>query len=291
MKTNGGGVALSKEEVVRDMTDFVLNDAANRCAETGGRYFDAPLVRFAAADDPLFGEFTATVGPEHLTPGEAFEKEHGAGTFPGGTVISIALPLGEALRAGNRPMRDWPSRDWTRARSYGDPVVCGRVGAHLVERIAAAGGRATLPGRAKWFAVHRTPAGPYSVWSERHIAYAAGHGTFSLNDGFITERGMAVRFVSAVTDLAFPPDRRTAENHLANCLFHARGVCGACIKRCPVNAISEKGHDKIVCYRRCYGEEARAMALTHGALAEAGTGCGLCQTGVPCESGNPMAAR
>ena len=35
--------------------------------------------------------------------------------------------------------------------------------------------------------------GYFSNWSERHIAYAAGLGTFSLSDGFIIERGIAHR--------------------------------------------------------------------------------------------------
>lgn len=32
-----------------------------------------------------------------------------------------------------------------------------------------------------------------SRWSERHAAYAAGLGTFSLSDGFISSRGIAHR--------------------------------------------------------------------------------------------------
>ena len=34
--------------------------------------FDAPLVGFAAGDDPLFEELKQHVGPSHWTPGEAF---------------------------------------------------------------------------------------------------------------------------------------------------------------------------------------------------------------------------
>jgi epoxyqueuosine reductase QueG len=46
-----------------------------------------------------------------------------------------------------------------------------------------------------------------SNWSERHIAYACGLGTFGLSRGIITKRGM----------------------------------CGVCIERCPAQAISYEG--------------------------------------------------
>jgi len=39
--------------------------------------------------------------------------------------------------------------------------------------------------------------GPASSWSERHAAYAAGLGTFSLNDALITPKGIAHRLGSA----------------------------------------------------------------------------------------------
>jgi len=48
-------------------------------------------------------------------------------------------------------------------------------------------------------------SGPSSNWSERHIAYAAGMGTFSLNDAFITEKGIAIKLLSVVTELEIFP--------------------------------------------------------------------------------------
>jgi len=44
-----------------------------------------------------------------------------------------------------------------------------------------------------------------SNWSQRHIAYAAGLGTFSLSDGFITPKGIAMRCGSVVCDAALSP--------------------------------------------------------------------------------------
>ena len=46
---------------------------------------------------------------------------------------------------------------------------------------------------------------PRSTWSERHVAYAAGLGTFGLSRGLITARGIAMRCGSVVTDLPATP--------------------------------------------------------------------------------------
>jgi epoxyqueuosine reductase QueG len=126
-----------------------------------------------------------------------------------------------------------------------------------------------------------------SIWSERHIAFAAGLGTFSLNDAMITEKGIAVKLLSAVTNLKLEPDVRKAKSHTENCLYLSKGTCGACIQRCPVGAISKEGHDKMKCYAYVYGEESKQAAAAIGASAKAGSGCGLCQSNVPCENKNP----
>jgi len=150
------------------------------------------------------------------------------------------------------------------------------------------GYRTVAPQFAEWFKIKASISNISSNWSERHLAYAAGLGTFGLNDGFITEKGIAIRLISFVTELKLAPDVRETKNHLENCLYYSKGICGVCIKRCPVNAISKNGHDKIKCWKRCYGKKSRKLAESYGGIAKAGSGCGLCQTKVPCESRNPI---
>jgi len=122
-----------------------------------------------------------------------------------------------------------------------------------------------------------------STWSERHAAYACGLGTFGLCDGLITPLGKAVRVGSVVARLEVPPTPRPYSDHRAYCLFFAQGTCGECIARCPAGAISEAGHDKVKC--RDHLNRTRAFVGEHYGFD--GYGCGLCQTGVPCESGVP----
>ena len=120
-----------------------------------------------------------------------------------------------------------------------------------------------------------------SNWSERHAAYAAGLGTFSLNDGLITERGIAHRIGSVITDLPLLPTPRLFGDHRQHCLWHREQTCGLCVGRCPAGAITLDGHDKEKCRDYVYGAVPEAVGGIYGVVQ---TGCGLCQTRVPCEA-------
>jgi epoxyqueuosine reductase len=136
------------------------------------------------------------------------------------------------------------------------------------------------------FQIKKNDRGYISNWSERHLAYAAGLGTFSLSDGFITESGIAHRCGSVVTDLDIPTSPRNATGPYANCLYYVNGECGVCIQRCPAGAITEAGHDKIKC--REYLRKIGYRDVKGGYdIEKSVSGCGLCQTKVPCEAVNP----
>jgi epoxyqueuosine reductase len=276
-----------KELIKQQFKDYILGSKDNWLRETGDRFYDAPIVKFASADDPLFEDYKTIIGKEHLTPEEAFELAFGENSYCGGTVISIALPINEKIRLSNRSQKEQPSKEWALNRAYGDEVFLKQFHGYMVELVTELGYKTMAPCASEWFKITRTPTGPVSNWSERHIAYATGLGTFSLNDGFITEKGMAVRLLSVVTELELETDIRNVESHTENCLFYRKGICGACIRRCPVGAISQLGHDKIKCRNFVYGDESRKLAVSYGGKWETGAGCGLCQTNVPCECGIP----
>jgi epoxyqueuosine reductase QueG len=176
-----------------------------------------------------------------------------------------------------------PSREWAYTRTHGE-VFNNELRKQLVDFLASAGNRALAPLLSDLFRTVETPAGLSSTWSERHAAYAAGLGTFSLNDGFITERGIAHRCGSVITDLVLAPTPRRYVHHRENCLFCRDGSCGACIGRCPVGAISRDGHDKRLCRDYGYGTVVGEVGERYGVATP---GCGLCQTGVPCEEKIP----
>lgn len=274
---------LIKTEIKR----YFRENKENWFEEISGYYFEEPVIKFASSEESLFNEYKEIIGNHHLTPKESFELAFGEGSYKGGTTISIVLPINEKTRKSNRRQIEWASKEWVLTRTYGDEIFMTGFAKHLEGYLCKLGYKTVAPYCAEWFKTQRSVTGPTSNWSERHIAYAAGLGTFSINDAFITEKGIAVKLISVVTELKLTPNPRTAKSHTENCLLCSKGTCGACIKRCPVNAISREGHDKMKCMQYVYGEESRMLAESYGASPKAGSGCGLCQTGVPCEGKNP----
>jgi epoxyqueuosine reductase QueG len=250
-----------------------------------------PLVRFATGDDPIFDDYKTIIAPTHLTPREALAQAFGKrpDELPGRiSVISWILPAVEETRESNRAETSVPSRLWSHTRYYGEQSN-GALRKYVVELLTELGHLAVAPFQQTYFKVYTAETGLYSNWSERHVAFAAGQGTFSLSDGLITEAGIAHRCGSVVTDLVLPPSPRTAEGPYSNCLFYAGVNCRACMKRCPADAITEQGHDKNLCKQYLNGIGYSSEALKSGYDNETSVaGCGLCQTKVPCEHQNPV---
>lgn len=274
---------LIKYEIKR----YFQESKENWFEEINDFYFEEPVIKFANPEDPLFEKYKTIIGEHHFTPKEAFEIAFGEGSYKGGTVISVVLPINEKTRKSNRVKKEMASKEWVLTRTFGEIFIKGAT-KYLANYLHEMGYRTVVPAASEWFKIQSTALELTSNWSERHIAYAAGLGTFSLNDAFITDKGIAIKLFSFVTELELTPDVRVAKDHTENCLFCSKGICGACMKRCPVNAISKDGHNKIKCMQYVYGEESSRLAESYGASPRAGSGCGLCQTGVPCEGKNPI---
>ena len=248
--------------------------------------FENPLIGFANGADPIFESYKQHVAPYHWTPLEIFNQ-----TFPDSnstseelTVISWILPQTAATKADNRRQSTYPAERWARARIYGEEVNV-KLRRLVVEVLQNAGCQAVAPMLSPLW--QRKKSDQYvfaSTWSERHMAYAAGLGTFGLCDGLITPRGKAMRTGSVVARIPIAATPRPYEDHRAYCLFFSQGICGQCITRCPVGALSEKGHDKLKCLQHLKPASAEYVKANYGFD---GYGCGLCQTAVPCESKIP----
>jgi epoxyqueuosine reductase len=243
--------------------------------------FGAPLVGFAAGDDPLFEEFKQHIGATHWTPREAFALAFPELTTRAGelTIISWILPQTEQTRRDNRRETSRPAERWARAKFVGEQFNVA-LREHLVAALDEAGIAAVAPTRLPEWAMEETT----SNWSERHIAYAAGLGTFGLCDGLITPLGKAMRCGSVVARLALAATPRGYSDHHAYCGFFTGKRCAVCAERCPVGAISERGHDKARC-RAYLAQVRREFIEPHFGFST--DACGLCQTNVPCESGIP----
>ncbi len=278
-------------DIRAEIIKFVADSPLNRKPDNPAQYiFEKPLIGVASADDPLFQSFKQIISPFHLTPREILaldlhkdEAEIKEELF----VISWILPVATETRISNRKENKYPSWYWAVTRWYGEKFN-DALRNHVVEQLKNSGFLAVAPSIQSFFKTYSDAEGPYSNWSERHVAYAAGLGTFSLSDGFITEKGIAHRCGSVVTNLPLVVNYRSFSTAFANCLYYADGSCRACISRCPANAITESGHDKIKCLE--YQSQTDFKQL-RAEWRIGNIGCGLCQTGVPCENKNPVPAK
>ena len=247
----------------------------------GIRMFDAPIIGFCSADDPLFAEFKkdGVVGPWHMSPKEWLPEAE--------TVISFFFPMGPEVRKSNREAEKIASELWTYARIEGQEYVSAFMKA-VAAWFESRGLEACVPSadpRWQQLAAGQGIEGYPEIrkdsfgsrWSERHAAYACGLGIFGLSRGLITEKGMAGRFGSIVVSAAFEPDKRPYAGVYDYCIR-----CGACVQRCPAHAIDlERGKNHMIC---------APYVMASKAVYGPRYGCGLCQTGVPCEAGIPLRA-
>lgn len=272
------------EQIIKD---FIEKSPENTLQnKANDRAFDTPLVGFSKGDDPIYENYKEVVGPFHWTPLQIFTQTFGEMAVAPGelTVISWILPQTGATKADNRKQTTYPAESWARARIFGE-AVNEKLRRHVVAILQKNGYPALAPVLSKQWERKKSETYVFaSTWSERHAAYAAGLGTFGLCDGLITPKGKAMRTGSVVARIKMPPTPRPYTEHHAYCLFYTQGICGKCITRCPVGALSEAGHDKIKCRNHIRPATADYVKANYGFD---GYGCGLCQTKVPCESKIP----
>lgn len=276
---------------VKTITDKIASHPANSLEYpyAGERIFDAPLVGFVRGDDPIFETFKDVIGPHHMTPLEIMKwqaKKNNVSPPPAEelSVVAYVMPIARQTRLQNRAETRWPAERWAQTRLSGE-IFSQTLSREIVTFLMAQGVLAIAPDTTPLFNKKRYPGvGWASPWSHRHMAYAAGLGTFGMHDFLITEKGCAHRLGSFVVHRPLQPNRERAVDIHANCLHYQGKKCLVCMKRCPVGAITESyAHDKEICYRHV--AKSLKYCLRHYRIFI--YGCGLCATGVPCESGIP----
>lgn len=281
--------AVSKAWIEQVIGDFMGSASENTMQDgTGEPAWEDMLVGVAAGDDPIWQQYKEVVGAFHWTPWEVFAQHcpRSPASASDLTVISWVLPQRETVRTANRKKKTFPAEAWARIRVYGEAFNAA-LRRHMVSSLEAMGHPAVAPMLVpNWTIVNSNRFSYASSWSERHVAHAAGLGTFGLCDGLITAKGKAMRVGSVVARLSLDPTPRPYADHHAYCLFYAQGTCGKCIDRCPARAITEAGHDK----EKCRQHLVRSREHVKQAYGFEGYGCGLCQVGVPCEAGIPVKA-
>ena len=249
--------------------------------------WDEPLVGVAAGDDDYYDFFKTHIGPFHMSPKELFATKYEDDVDVSNLrVVSIVFPQTDQTNAEQKSATIFPCDNWLVSRGEWEPLMLEFSG-NLVQSLEVQGVRCVSVDLYKDFRRETSEnVGMASVWSHRHTAFVAGLGTFGLSDGLITEKGKAIRLTSLVVEMPLETTPRTYKDPYEWCLFKQDGSCGACIQRCPVDAISKSGHDKNI----CSDYEDIAIEKYWPAHIEQGDyifGCGLCQVKVPCQSKRP----
>ncbi|MDR1571929.1 MAG: 4Fe-4S binding protein [Clostridiales Family XIII bacterium] len=247
--------------------------------------FGAPVFAAAEAGDGMFQSLkgAGAVGGHHFLPRD---------WIPGARfVLSVFLPFRKRVKDANTASDTWPADEWLHARIEGQRFMSALAG-EAAGMLRADGFEAVSPclDPRFWSADGIGPqaaSGPAgdgaaaaaytSNWSERHVAFVCGLGTFGLSKGLITEKGVAGRLFSLVTDMELSPTPRRYGGLYEYCVG-----CGRCAALCPAGAIDPgTGKDHAACGRFLYETKLRFRPRY---------GCGKCQTGVPCESERPRRA-
>ncbi|MBU3189985.1 4Fe-4S binding protein [Clostridium bowmanii] len=266
---------IASEFVYRSKENYIIKEIAISENVVGMKIFEAPIFGYASSEDECFTLFKkpSVIGEHFLLPREWLPQSK--------TVISFFLPFSEAVKRGNGRDSAWPSEEWLHGRIEGQAFI-NKLCKYLKAELINAGYNSLVPALEERFWAKTALKGGLvhpeasftSNWSERHAAFVCGLGTFGLSKGLITAKGVAGRFGSIITELYLPPDKREYENIYEYC-----SMCGACVKKCPVNAISiEDGKNHMIC-SKFLDQTAEKYKPRYG--------CGKCQIGVPCEGKIP----
>lgn len=264
-------VKIAEDFIESSKDNFITKEIAISNNVIGMKLFETPIFAFGSADDEYFTRLKepSVIGKHFLLPEEWLPQSK--------TVISFFLPFSEEIKKGNTKDLSWPSDEWLHGRIEGQ-VFLNEFCKFLKSELISAGYKSLVPALDERFWLNGDSPNHEekftSNWSERHAAFICGLGTFGLSKGLITQKGMAGRFGSVITELYLSPNKREYKNIYEYC-----SMCGKCAKNCPVNAISiENGKNHTIC--------SEFLDITVEKYKPR-YGCGKCQIDVPCESKMP----
>ena len=272
------------EKLVREATEYAKSSPLNYIpkdntyseAYEGIRIWEDPVICVADASDPLFESLK---DPNVLHPDAMMPKDW----IPDAkSVVSFFMPFNRVIKEDNAADLKKASELWMLGSSLGQ-IFIADLSRHLVEFLQENGYEAVAPAVDKRL---KMAGSQRSGWSERHIAYVCGQGTFGMSRGLITEKGIAGRFGSLVTNAPMTVTQRKYSSPFEYCI-----QCGACQRNCPGDAIDmERGFslakDNAIC-----GQTLGALCAPYQREDRPHYHCcGKCQVGVPCAYGIPKKA-
>lgn len=233
-----------------------------------------PLVGFGDARHPFILSLKEVISSSHQLPSEVLPDAS--------IVIAYYVPFTRELAKVNAEYGRMAAPLW--AESYEETnAMFGILNQHLIGFLEGLGFKGAVSKEASTFNQEKL----ISNWSQRHFGYAAGLGTFGINNMLITKSGCCGRYSTVVTNLPMEPDQPMEEEL---CLYKKNGSCGICVRNCPTGALTISAFNRHTCYELCqenaaiytnfgssYREEAGDAANSVGSDV-----CGKCVTGSPC---------
>jgi hypothetical protein len=187
----------------------------------GKNIWRQPLLATAKADD-RFDVLPRIVAEDHALPQDLLPSAK--------SVVVFFVPFTKALAVENHKGES--------------PCLINSLCEHLGFYFDGKGYKARLTPATHNF----DPVRLVSRWSHKHLGYIAGLGRFGVNAQFITPSGCAGRLGSLVTDADLGDSPLVEKKEL--CLYKNGRECLVCVKRCPVDAVSEEGINRKLCYAR-----------------------------------------
>jgi epoxyqueuosine reductase QueG len=222
-----------------------------------------PLIATAKADH-RFDLLPRIAAEDHNLPQDLLSSAK--------SVVVFFVPFVKELAVENN-RGDIPCRNWGLTYESTNRLInslCGHILNYLVDR----GYKAELTPATHTF----DPVKLVSRWSHKHLAYLNGMGRFGVNAQLITPSGCAGRLGSLVTDAELGDSPLVEKKEL--CLHKNGHQCLACVKRCPVGAVSESGIERKICWQRLRYNRDHTAELS--GLEKTTHVCGKCQVLVPC---------
>lgn len=221
-----------KEKIAFEIRDFVKRNAAGENFSCISTIWDAPLVGFADASHPYILSLKKIISPSHSLPTDVLDDAS--------VILAYYVPFKRSLAKTNSKSTRLASPEWALAYEQTNSMF-NALNTHLTEYLKSLGYRAAVSKETRTFNRQKLICN----WSHRHFAYAAGLGTFGLNNMLITKNGCCGRYFTIVTNLDVQPDEPMKEEL---CLHKKNGSCGACVRNCPVGALSVSAYDRQKCY-------------------------------------------
>lgn len=263
-----------KQRIAFEIQDFIKRSSDDANLQNGTAIWGVPLVGFADATHPYILALKKVISPSHSMPTDVVDDAS--------IILAYYVPFTKELAKTNSKNERLASPEWALAYEQTNAMF-DSLNTHLIECLKSIGYKAAVSKETLTFDRKRL----ISNWSHRHIAFAAGLGTFGLNNMLITRSGCCGRYFTIVTNLDVDPDEPLKEEL---CLYKKNGSCGICVNNCPAEALRFEGYDRQKCYSllrenaeiytqfgNSYVDDTNVNAEKEGSEV-----CGKCVTASPC---------